>query len=99
MAYEPPLLITIPVPSEMPIGYGVNSTGHRGGNIRFRCTDAEFDAIKVQADLAGLSFAAYCRWICIHVADKMRLHREENSTDIEAKDDRDGVGLNTTNSS
>ena len=98
MAYEPPLLITIPVPSEMPIGYGVNSTGHRGGNIRFRCTDAEFDAIKLQADLAGLSFAAYCRWSCIQVAEKMRLHREQNSTDIEAKDDRDGVRFHATGS-
>ena len=46
MSYEPPLKITIPTPSEFELGYGVNSTGKRGGNLRVRCTNKEYDAIK-----------------------------------------------------
>jgi hypothetical protein len=80
MSYEPPLKITIPIPSEIPIGRGTNSTGKRGGNLRIRCTNKEYDAIQREATELGLSLAMFCRWSIVHVASGLFVHREVNST-------------------
>ena len=86
MAYEPPLKIEIPIPSNIPMGRGVNSTGKRGGNLRVRCTNSEYDAIQVEAANLNLSLAMFCRWSIVHVAKQLTKHRNEQSTDITVGD-------------
>jgi len=81
MVYEPPLRISIPIPSEIPVGFGPNSTGKRGGNLRVRCTNAEYDAIKVEAELLGISLANFVRWCAVHVSQNMKEHRDDESTE------------------
>ena len=82
MSYEPPLRITIPTPSEIPQGYGPNSTGKRGGNLRVRCTNAEYDAIAIEASRLGLSLAMFSRWCIVQVGQKLLEHRDALSTDM-----------------
>ena len=82
MSYEVPLRIAIPIPTEFPIGYGVNSTGKRGGNLRVRCTNKEYDAIRHEASLLGISLAMFTRWCAVHVAANLLIHREASSTSM-----------------
>jgi hypothetical protein len=82
MSYEAPLLITIPIPTEIDVGYGVNSTGKRGGNLRVRCTNKEYDAIQVQAKLLGITLAMFCRWCAVEVSKKLDEHRDAGSTSM-----------------
>jgi len=82
MSYEPPLKITVPTPSEFELGYGVNSTGKRGGNLRVRCTNKEYDAIKHEAYLLGISLAMFTRWCAVHVAANLKKHRDTKSTSM-----------------
>jgi hypothetical protein len=79
MTYDPPLKVTIPTPSEVPRGFGPNSTGKRGGNLRVRCTNAEYDMIQVEAERLGITLANFCRWCSVQVAEQMKLHRETGS--------------------
>jgi hypothetical protein len=72
MNYEPPLKIWIPIPSDIPKGFGVNSTGKRGGNLRVRCTNSEYDKIQSEAEVIGVSLANFVRWCAIHVAGKLQ---------------------------
>lgn len=81
MPYEPPLGIMIPTPNEIPKGFGPNSTGKRGGNLRVRCTDAEYDAIQYEAGMLGISLAMFTRWCAVHVATKLKKHRDELLTE------------------
>ncbi len=80
MSYEPPLSITIPAPNEIPVGFGPNSTGKYGGNLRVRCTNAEYDMIQFEAAAMGISLAMFTRWCAVHVAGKLQQHREAAST-------------------
>lgn len=82
MSYEPPLRITIPTPSEIPLGFGPNSTGKRGGNLRIRCTNSEYDAIQLEASLLSISLANFCRWSAVHIAQQLYEHRKAKSTDM-----------------
>ena len=82
MSYEPPLKIMIPTPNELPQGYGVNSTGKRGGNLRVRCTNKEYDTIKHEASLLGISLAMFTRWCAVHVAANLTKHRKALSTSM-----------------
>ena len=87
MSYEPPLKISIALPTELPKGFGVNSTGSRGGNLRVRCTNKEYDAITHEADLLDLTLAMFCRWCAMQVATKLFEHREASSTSISIGED------------
>ena len=87
MSYEPPLKITITTPDEIPQGFGPNSTGKRGGNLRVRCTNAEYDAIKHEATLLGVTLAMFTRWCAVHVSEKLKIHRDTASTSISIGDD------------
>ena len=89
MAYEPPLKIMIPTPNELPQGYGVNSTGKRGGNLRVRCTNKEYDTIKHEASLLGISLAMFTRWCAVHVAKQLKIHRDAESNSISIGEDDD----------
>ena len=80
MSYEPPLKITIPLPHEFPKSYGVDSTGKRGGNLRIRCTNKEYDEIQDEAARINLTLAMFCRWCCVYVAERLKEHREANLT-------------------
>ena len=82
MAYDPPLRIEIPLPSEIPMGRGVNSTSKRGGNLRVRCTNKEYDDVAFEAAALGLSLAMFCRWTIVHVATQLRRHRKLESTSM-----------------
>jgi hypothetical protein len=87
MSYEPPLSITIPTPSIIPKGFGPNSTGKRGGNLRVRCTDSEYDALVVEASRLGISLAMFCRWSIVQVSQKLLEHRDQQSTEIGTETD------------
>ena len=89
MSYEPPLKISIALPTELPKGFGVNSTGRRGGNLRVRCTNKEYDAIKHEAELLKLTLAMFCRWCAVHVAKQLKIHRDAESNSISIGEDDD----------
>jgi len=89
MSYEPPLKITIPAPSEIPQGFGPNSTGKRGGNLRVRCTNAEYDDIQHEAYLLDVSLAMFTRWCAVHVAKQLKIHRDAESDSISIGEDDD----------
>jgi hypothetical protein len=89
MSYEPPLKITITTPNEIPHGFGPNSTGNRGGNLRVRCTNAEYDAIAHEAYSLGITLAMFTRWCAVHVAKQLKAHRESLSTSMSVGDDED----------
>ena len=80
MIYTPPHEVSIPTPSEIPKGYGPNSTGKRGGNLRIRCTNAEYDMLQQEATALGISLANFCRWCSVHVAQELEKHRSELPT-------------------
>ena len=90
MSYEPPLTITISTPDEIPKGFGPNSTGGRGGNLRVRCTNAEYDMLKEEARLVGVSQAMFTRWCAVQVATKLKQHREAGMTSISIGHDDEG---------
>ena len=89
MAYEPPLKIYIRTPNWIPKGFGPNSTGKRGGNLRVRCTNKEYDSIKIEAANLGISLAAFCRWCSIHVAQQLKEHRRAESTSVSIGEEDD----------
>ena len=80
MSYDPPYKISIPTPSEIPKGFGPNSTGKRGGNLRIRCANAEYDMLAEEAAELGITIANFGRWCSVQVAQKLREHRLNNST-------------------
>ena len=80
MSYDPPYKVSIPTPSEIPKGFGPNSTGKRGGNLRIRCTNAEYDMLAEESAELGISIANFGRWCSVQVAQKLREHRLNNST-------------------
>ena len=80
MSYDPPYKISIPTPSEIPKGFGPNSTGKRGGNLRIRCTNAEYDMLAEESAELGISIANFGRWCSVQVAQKLKEHRLSNST-------------------
>ncbi len=82
MAYEPPLKIAIALPNEFPKGFGINSTGKRGGNLRIRCTNKEYDAIQKEAICLGISLAMFGRSCIVQVATRLLEHREASSTSM-----------------
>ena len=77
--YDPPIKIAIALPSQISKGRGPLSTGHRGGNLRVRCTDAEYDVVMEEAQRLGLSMAMFCRASIVRIALALREHREANS--------------------
>ena len=81
MAYDPPVKVFIPTPSRMPPGRGDDATSHRGGNLRIRCTDTEYDCAMIEARELGLSLAGFSRWCVVEVSKALRKHRDEQSDD------------------
>ena len=77
----------IPTPSFIPHSRGVNSTGKRGGNLRIRCTNAEYDMIQAEALELGLTLANFCRWCAIQVSLELIKHRDANSDSMSAGDE------------
>ena len=89
MTYEPPLKITITAPTEIPRGFGPNATGKRGGNLRVRCTDNEYDLIHRESIKLGLTLGMYVRWCAVQVAHQLQSHRDLNSTSIQIGEEDD----------
>ena len=79
-SYDPPIKITIPVPSEIPPRRGRHSTGRYGGNLRIRCTDTEYDLVQQEAKELNLTISGFGRWCIIRIAAALRTHRLEEST-------------------
>lgn len=82
MGYEPPLKIAIALPNEFPKGFGIHSTGKRGGNLRIRCTNKEYDAVQREATHLGISLAMFGRSCIVQVATMLLEHREASSTSM-----------------
>lgn len=78
--YDPPIKVTIPTPGHFALGYGPNSTGGKGGNMRARCTNAEYDLLGAEAAELGISLANFVRWSSFHTAKALKKHREDSST-------------------
>jgi uncharacterized protein (DUF1778 family) len=87
--YEPPLLIKIPIPTEMTRRRGINSTGRYGGNLRIRCTNAEYDMIKREAEMLGITLAGFSRWCIVRVAQALIDHRKSMSTSMLGEESAD----------
>ena len=80
--YRPPLGITIPLPYHITRGIGTSATSGRGGNLRVRCTDKEYDLVMSEAKRLGLPLANFSRFIIVHVAEQLKRHREEGLDDF-----------------
>jgi hypothetical protein len=89
MSYEPPLMITIPVPMTLPTSRGANATGKRGGNLRIRCTNKEYDFIQEEASKLGITLAMFCRWCATRVATELEQHRLKEETNSYAGEDHE----------
>jgi hypothetical protein len=98
MSYEPPLKVSIAVPSLITPNYGVNSTRKRGGNLRVRCTNSEYDLIKEEADHLGISLAMFTRWCATRIAEQVKQHRITASTNMSIGDEDIGDSDQRTNS-
>jgi hypothetical protein len=83
--YSPPLIIKLPLPCEIPRGKGISKTSGYGGNLRVRCTDAEYDLIEHEASTLGITIANFCRHLAINGAKALRKHREEESKSYEVE--------------
>lgn len=88
-SYDPPIKITIPTPGQFPMGYGPNSTGGKGGNMRARCTNKEYELLGVEAAAIGITLANFVRWSSFYVAKALQKHRLENSTTEETEIDNE----------
>ena len=85
--YEPPLQVKIPIPTEMARRRGINSTGRYGGNLRVRCTNAEYDMVKREAERLDITLAGFSRWCIVHVAQALIDHRKNRSTSMLGEED------------
>ena len=92
MSYEPPLTIVITTPSLIAPGLGVNSTGKRGGNLRVRCTNREYDAIQQEAMHLNLSLAMFCRSCIVKAAQRLKAHRDNASLNMTAQEEDGDIG-------
>ena len=88
-SYDPPLKVTIPTPGQFAMGYGPNSTGGKGGNMRARCTNKEYALLEVEAAAIGLTLANFVRWSSYYVARALEKHRLEDSTNMETEIEND----------
>ena len=77
MPYTVPNKLSISTPNIIPKGFGPNSTGRRGGNLRVRCTNKEYDAIQHEAKLLNITLATFTRWCAVHVAQELLQHRRD----------------------
>ena len=80
--YDPPLKITIPLPTEIPRLRGILATTKYGGNLRVRCSNAEYDLIQQEANKIGLTINAFMRFVGRAVAKALKEHRTNGSTSI-----------------
>lgn len=85
--YTPPIKVSIPTPCEIPRARGPNAVTGYGGNLRIRCSDAEYDLIKEEARQLGFGIAAFGRWTMTHVARVLKEHREKQLTSDYAGED------------
>jgi hypothetical protein len=81
--YDPPIKVTIPTPGTFTIGYGPHSTGGRGGNMRARCTNKEYELLEQEAAALGITLANFVRWSAWQVARQLHKHRTEQMTSDE----------------
>ena len=87
--YDPPLKITIPLPTEPPILRGIHATTKSGGNLRVRCSNAEYALIQQEAAKIGMTISAFMRIVGRSVARALKDHRVNGSNSIatETRDD------------
>ena len=83
--YDPPIKVSIPIPSHIPQARGIHATSGYGGNLRVRCTNDEYDLAQEEAKRLGLTLAGFCRWSIIHVAEALNRHRNEQSASDNAE--------------
>ena len=88
-SYEPPLQITISLPSKFVKTYGPESTGHYGGNLRVRCTDKEYELVRELADDLQISIACFTRSCAVQVARILQKHKLDQHTSMMAGDIQD----------
>ena len=87
--YEPPIKITIPIPSYIPYGHGLKATSGHGGNLRVRCTNDERGLIETEAKLLGLTVSGFVRWVSLYAAKALEKHRVTNNESIETEVSKD----------
>jgi hypothetical protein len=81
-----PLKITIPCPSRIPAGRGVNGTSRgAAGNIRVRMTDDERALIIAEAQAVGVTPMTFMRWTAVMVAAALEQYRLSGNTTEEVE--------------
>lgn len=80
--YDPPLKITIPLPSEIPMLRGIHATTKSGGNLRVRCSNSEYAEIQQEADKLGMTISSFMRFVGRAVARALKEHRVNGSSTI-----------------
>jgi hypothetical protein len=73
------LTVTIPFPSHIPRARGVHAVGRFGTLLKTRCSETDKELVQQAADLCGVSYGEFIRWVCVHAAkritDNERDHR------------------------
>lgn len=80
LPYQSPLQITIPIPQERGINYGVHSTGHHTADrkmVRFNNSDTVL--IEKWCALLGISFSAFIRESALGVAYALEEHERKHN--------------------
>ena len=73
------LLVTIPVPCEIPKARGIWATHQFGAIINTRVHVDERELIEQEAGALGISKAAFMRWCAVKVAEALRQRRKDNA--------------------
>lgn len=81
-----PLKITIPCPSPIPAGRGINATSRTAaGNMRVRLTDQEHALIIAEARHLGVTTMNFTRWCAVMVAAALEQYRLSKDTSEEVE--------------
>ena len=80
----------------------MSQTQKRNGNIssykEIQClTNKEYDTIKHEASLLGISLAMFTRWCAVHVAANLTKHRKARSTSMYIGEEEIELPKSTTN--
>ena len=80
-----PLKLIIPLPSHYRYGVGEQSTRGKSGNLRVRCSSADYNTIKEEANRLGLTVSSFVRWCAVQAALAIAAHRDKSSESIESE--------------
>lgn len=75
------LIVTIPIPCEIPKARGLWATTQFGAIVNIRMHVDERELIEQEAGNLGISKAAFTRWCAVKVAEALQERRKKNAED------------------